>query len=374
MKNPIPTSPPDLDKWKTRASRLPALHDLVRRHMDKAVARQVRNYNKNRREGLHQVGDLVRHRNHVLSSAEDRFAAKQAPRFVGPAKVVQVYSPVVYLVEDLDSKRRTKVFVNDSKKYTPLRETQQLQLRILLFQIPEMWFEDIPHLPIGRAAHQGGATPPNRPLGRGVGRKGFLPLRKYLQREPLPRPGPRANSPPSEEGAALRRPRTFGRGRGFLPPAHSPSPSLSSQLPLLSILAPIGSVTNHGTPEFGQGRYFGPAPSTPSPSPSSEAEKIWFVDSPAEWVPSDSPRPAARLQEAEATRSRASVRPAPEAGRTRPGCWNCGEFGHSRTACPQPRHRLCFMCSRQGITIATCPTCHRTWGERRMKELGREPE
>ena len=27
-----------------------ALHDLVRRHMDKAVARQVRHYNKNRRE------------------------------------------------------------------------------------------------------------------------------------------------------------------------------------------------------------------------------------------------------------------------------------------------------------------------------------
>ena len=48
IENPIPTSPPDLDKWKTRASRLPALHDLVRRHMDKAVARQARNYNKNR--------------------------------------------------------------------------------------------------------------------------------------------------------------------------------------------------------------------------------------------------------------------------------------------------------------------------------------
>ena len=69
----------------------------------------------------------MRRRNHVLSSAEDRFAAKQAPRFVGPAKIIQVYSPVVYLMEDLDSKRRTKVFVDDLKKYTLSRGTQQLE-------------------------------------------------------------------------------------------------------------------------------------------------------------------------------------------------------------------------------------------------------
>ena len=40
LENPIHTFPPDLDKWKIRANRLPGLHDLVRRHMDKAVARQ----------------------------------------------------------------------------------------------------------------------------------------------------------------------------------------------------------------------------------------------------------------------------------------------------------------------------------------------
>ena len=68
----------------------------------------------------------MRRRNHVLSSAEDQFAGKQAPRFVGSA-VVQVYSPVVYLVDDLDSQRRTKVFVNDLKKHTPPRNTPTLQ-------------------------------------------------------------------------------------------------------------------------------------------------------------------------------------------------------------------------------------------------------
>ena len=84
----------------------------------------------------------MRRRNHVLSSAEDRFAAKQAPRFVGPAEVLQVFSPVVYLVEDLDSKRRTKVFVTDLKKYTPPRGTQQLEAQAtatnILVQLREM--------------------------------------------------------------------------------------------------------------------------------------------------------------------------------------------------------------------------------------------
>ena len=95
LENPIPTSPPDSDKGNARANRLPVLYDLVRRHMNKAVATQARNYNKNQREVFYQVGDLVRCQNHVLTSTEDRFAAKQAPRFVRPAKVVEVYSPVV---------------------------------------------------------------------------------------------------------------------------------------------------------------------------------------------------------------------------------------------------------------------------------------
>ena len=81
--------------------------------------------------------------NHVLSSAEDRFAAKQAPRFVGPAKVVQVYSPVVYLVEDLDSQRRTKVFVNDLKKYTLPRSTPTLQAPATASSSPRPTSQDL---------------------------------------------------------------------------------------------------------------------------------------------------------------------------------------------------------------------------------------
>ena len=154
---------------------MPALHDLVRRHMDKAIARQVRNYNKNRRQDLDQVGNLVRRRNHVSSSAEDRFAAKQAPRFVGPAMIVQVYSPIVYLVEDLYSKRGTKVFANNLKKYTPPRETQQLEAQATAKNI---FVSDSTDMVPGHSA------PPNRACSPTRARVAAKPARQARKRPP----------------------------------------------------------------------------------------------------------------------------------------------------------------------------------------------
>ena len=127
LENPQPILPPDLEKWKTRSSRLPALHDLVRRQLDRATATQAKYYNRKCREVYYQVGDLVRRRNHVLSCAEDRFAVKYAPKFVGPAEVVKVLSPVVYLVKDLNMNHTTKLHVNDLKRFMPPRDTAVAQ-------------------------------------------------------------------------------------------------------------------------------------------------------------------------------------------------------------------------------------------------------
>ena len=100
LEDPRPILPPDLEKWKTRSSRLPALHDLVRHQLDKATATQAKYYYRKRKEVYFQLVDLVRRRNHVLSSAEDRFAAKHALKFVGSAQVIKVLSSIVYLVKD----------------------------------------------------------------------------------------------------------------------------------------------------------------------------------------------------------------------------------------------------------------------------------
>ena len=63
------------------------------------------------------------------------------------------------------------------------------------------------------------------------------------------------------------------------------------------------------------------------------------------------------------------VKPSREAGYARPGCWNCREFGHGRTACPRPRRRVCYMCGQADVTIATCRTCCQEWGQRQLRRL-----
>ena len=65
----------------------------------------------------------------------------------------------------------------------------------------------------------------------------------------------------------------------------------------------------------------------------------------------------------------ALVKPSREAGYARPGCWNCREFGHGRTACPYPRRRICYMCGQADVTIATCRTCCQEWGQRQLRRL-----
>ena len=123
LENPLPLAPGDTETWCDRVKRLPALHDLVKRHLEKANARQASYYNRNRRDIEFHVGDRVLRRNHVLSSAEDRFAAKHAPLFVGPVTIVEALSPTVYIIEDDSSGKKIKVHVQDLKKFIAPRVT-----------------------------------------------------------------------------------------------------------------------------------------------------------------------------------------------------------------------------------------------------------
>ena len=47
----------------------------------------------------------------MLSSAAQNFAAKLTAKFVGPCKIIRVYSPLVYEVEDVEQKRGVKVHI-----------------------------------------------------------------------------------------------------------------------------------------------------------------------------------------------------------------------------------------------------------------------
>ena len=92
---------------------------MIKRHLDKASARQAKYYNQNRREVTYAVADKVLRRNRVLSSADDHFAAKMAPRFVGPATDTKAILAVIYLMERESANKPIRVHVKDLKKYIP---------------------------------------------------------------------------------------------------------------------------------------------------------------------------------------------------------------------------------------------------------------
>ena len=164
-----------------------------------------------------------------------------------------------------------------------------------------------------------------------IGRAG---RRILCQKESLRRPGevaaPARSSPAGLVG------RVSCRGRGFRPPNFAPpsSPRVREPSPL-------------------------PAPTPPRcESPPPGLIQIACVTAPPMLPP-------ARMQQI-------ATLPSHRAGSSRPGCWNCGCFGHSWVDCHQPRMHFCRMCGRHGCTIATCPSCCDDWGSRRLQELKEE--
>ena len=57
--------------------RLDALRDLVTRHIDEAQVKQVRIYNRGKRDVRFQICDRVLYKAHWLSCAADKFNAKR---------------------------------------------------------------------------------------------------------------------------------------------------------------------------------------------------------------------------------------------------------------------------------------------------------
>ena len=77
---------------------LEELTSFVAKNLDSARRRQKKNYDKNRRDMQFQQQDRVWVRAHPLSKAEKSFAAKLAPKWQGPYRVVQQTGPVNYQV------------------------------------------------------------------------------------------------------------------------------------------------------------------------------------------------------------------------------------------------------------------------------------
>ena len=116
-----PPSPADQAAYNL-VERQQKMAEEVRRRVDVHQARQARYYNSRRKEAHFQTGDLVWVRTHPLSKASDKFSAKLAPKWEGPAKVLRKLGPVNYRIgwNNPPDKQDTVNVVNIKKFYGAL--------------------------------------------------------------------------------------------------------------------------------------------------------------------------------------------------------------------------------------------------------------
>ncbi|TDG38074.1 hypothetical protein AWZ03_015504 [Drosophila navojoa] len=93
-------------------------------NLQKASKDQGRYYNPRRREWRPAQGSMVLLRQHQLSSASEGFAAKLAPKFDGPYRVVRFISPNVVRLARVGERRRRVANLSQLKPfYTEEEET-----------------------------------------------------------------------------------------------------------------------------------------------------------------------------------------------------------------------------------------------------------
>ena len=102
-----------------RLDKLKETFELVRLNLNRAFNKQSHHYNLRRRDWRCKIGDQVMKVEHHLSDASKGFAAKLAPKYSGPYKVIKVLSPVVYNIKSNDGKIIRRVHVKDLKEAKP---------------------------------------------------------------------------------------------------------------------------------------------------------------------------------------------------------------------------------------------------------------
>lgn len=111
-----PPSPEQLGSYNL-VERQRKMAEEVKRRVGLHQARQARYYNQRRKDAHFLPGNLVWVRTHPLSKATDKFTAKLAPRWEGPAKVLQRLGPVNYRVGWGDPQKEDTVHVVNLKTH-----------------------------------------------------------------------------------------------------------------------------------------------------------------------------------------------------------------------------------------------------------------
>lgn len=115
-----PDAPPrDLDQTDTRLRHEQITHlqdtlTLARHNQARASEGQKKYFNLRHRDWHPAIGSHVMRREHHLSSAAEGFAAKLAPKFAGPYRIIKFMGPNIVLLKD-NNNRSSRAHVKDIK-------------------------------------------------------------------------------------------------------------------------------------------------------------------------------------------------------------------------------------------------------------------
>ncbi|KAM8715068.1 hypothetical protein ACLKA7_002162 [Drosophila subpalustris] len=109
---------------RENAGKLKEIFEIVRRSLEKAAQDQARHYNLRRRSWKPSVGDKVWLKEHHLSNAAEGFAAKLAPRFGGPYRVVDFVSPVICKLQSPMDNKTKRAHISDLKPHVTAEENR----------------------------------------------------------------------------------------------------------------------------------------------------------------------------------------------------------------------------------------------------------
>ena len=115
----LPRQATSIEKFKDeQALRLKEAYDLATAHMAVSRDRNKANYDQRREDVVYQPRELVKMRNFPQSNAEKGIAAKFAPTFVGPYRIMQNKGQNTYLVRHIHDPRDERVVnVTNLRKY-----------------------------------------------------------------------------------------------------------------------------------------------------------------------------------------------------------------------------------------------------------------
>ncbi|XP_041449649.1 uncharacterized protein LOC121404381 [Drosophila obscura] len=110
-----------------KSTRLQEIFKVVQANTQRASQEQRRTYNLRRREWRPTLGTMVLLRQHHLSKASDGFAAKLAPKYDGPYKIVKFLSPNIVRLQTPQGRQGKTASLMDLKEFHAVDDDEPAQ-------------------------------------------------------------------------------------------------------------------------------------------------------------------------------------------------------------------------------------------------------